>query len=192
MVLLLLLVVCLHRSNTYRHANYNLKAHDYVSLRLDVVIWLVCWATGPSAAAMQLLTVLCCLSAVLALAVHCRHPATYTVNRTAITTARRIITLPYILHLASKTYSPKGPVAAVVLHLLVQTGALHNFAGSLFFLQGWRVGAYLAAEQRCYLVLMCAVSPLRRATCSVCCPNRSSSGDQTHTAQVPICPPAVM
>jgi hypothetical protein len=140
-LLLLLLVVYLRCSHVCRHANYNLKAVDYVSVRLDVIIWLVCWATGQSAFIVQLLTALCWLSALLALAVHSRHPAIYTQHRTAITTVRRMITMPYILHTASKTYSPKGPVAAVVLHLLVQSGALHNFVGSLFFLQGRHVGA---------------------------------------------------
>lgn len=123
------------------HVNYNFKAFDNVSLRLDLVIWLACWATAPSQSLLQMLTALCCLAAVLALALHQRYPDFYTKHRTAITTARRMLTLPYVQQLAVRAGHPSGPVSAAVLHLLVKTGALHNFVGSLFFLDGWRVAA---------------------------------------------------
>jgi hypothetical protein len=134
--------------NIHRHANYNFKAVDYVSLRLDVVIWLVCLATAPPLSHLQLFTALCCIAALLALAVHWLYPATYMQHRTAITTARRMLTLPSIRHFANRGMHPSGSLAAVVLHLLVQSGALLNAAGSLFFLDEWRVGKCCAAQQR--------------------------------------------
>jgi hypothetical protein len=122
----------------YRQASYNYKAFDFVSLHLDLLIWLVCAATAPALSLLQLLTALCCVSGIAAIAVHKLAPAFYMQHRTAITTARRMITLPYIRHSANKHMSPTGPVSALVLNLLVQTGAMHNFVGSLFFLDGWR------------------------------------------------------
>jgi hypothetical protein len=122
----------------YRHAGYNYKAIDFVSLHLDLLIWLVCAATAPALSLLQLLTALCCVSGVAGITVHRLAPAFYMQHRTAITTARRMITLPYIRQSANKHMSPTGPVSALVLHLLVQTGAMHNFVGLLFFLDGWR------------------------------------------------------
>ncbi|KAF6261591.1 hypothetical protein COO60DRAFT_1680067 [Scenedesmus sp. NREL 46B-D3] len=142
------------------HASYNFTAVDYISLRLDIVIWLVCSTTAQPASILQLLTALCCASGLLALAVHWRAPAFYMRHRTAITAARRVLTLPYIRHAANKKMNPRGPVAAVVLHLLVQSGALHNFAGSLFFLDGWRVGSLTS------LVGLAAISSAAGPSCS--------------------------
>lgn len=138
-------------------------------LRLDIVIWLVCSTTAQPASMLQLLTALCCASGLLALAVHRRAPAFYMGHRTAITAARRVLTLPYIRHAANKKMNPRGPVAAVVLHLLVQSGALHNFAGSLFFLDGWRVGRHASQGRtglavkwqggRVWCMAVCSCSP---------------------------------
>jgi hypothetical protein len=129
-----------------RHASYNYKAIDYVSLRLDLLIWLICAATSPQLSLLQLHTVLCCVSGVVAIAVHKLFPAVYMQHRTAITTTRRMLTLPYIRQSAHKHMGPTGAVQALVLHLLVQTGALHNFVGSLFFLDGWHACECAASD----------------------------------------------
>lgn len=157
---------CLLRSTLHRHVNYNFKAFDNVSLRLDLVIWLACWATAPSQSLLQMLTALCCLAAMLALALHWRYPDFYTKHRTAITTARRMLTLPYVQQLAVRAGHPSEPVSAAVLHLLVKTGALHNFVGSLFFLDGWRVGAWPAAEQSSECVRDTSCSTQAQRACS--------------------------
>jgi hypothetical protein len=126
-----------------RHSISNLKAFDAVSLRLDVCIWLVCTAVMAPLSLTQLLNAMCFVSALAALAVHTVAPATYMRHRTAITTARRLLTLPFMRHYTNRQFHPRGPVAALLQHLLVQTGALHNFIGALFFLDGWRVGEWL-------------------------------------------------
>jgi hypothetical protein len=137
---MLLCLASLFVQTCHRHVTYNLRAIDFVSLCLDVVIWFVCWATTQQQPLVSLLIALCCVAALLVLALHRHSPASYMRHRTAITTARRLLTLPHIRHVASRAVNPSGPLAAVALHLLMQTGALHNFAGSLFFLDGWRVG----------------------------------------------------
>uniref|UniRef100_A0A383WJG1 Uncharacterized protein n=1 Tax=Tetradesmus obliquus TaxID=3088 RepID=A0A383WJG1_TETOB len=122
------------------HSVCHLRAFDLVSLRLDVCIWLVCTAIQPLSIAL-LLSALCTVLAVAALAAHTLAPETYTRHRTAITTARRLLTLPFIKHHCSRQLQQRGPVAAVLQHFLVLNGALLNFMGALFFLDGWHVTA---------------------------------------------------
>jgi hypothetical protein len=134
----LLLPGCSACCHMYRHASYNFRAFDFLSLHLNLFIWLVCAATAPPLSLLQLLTALCCVSGVAAIVLHKQCPAFYMQHRTAITTIRRVLTMPHIRQSAYKHMSATGPVSALVVHLLVQTGAMHNFVGSLFFLDDWR------------------------------------------------------
>lgn len=103
-----------------RHSVCHLRAFDLVSLRLDVCIWLVCTAIQPLSIAL-LLSALCTVLAVAVLAAHSLAPETYTRHCTAITTARRLLTLPFIKHHCSRQLQQRGPVAAVLQHFLVST-----------------------------------------------------------------------
>jgi hypothetical protein len=105
----------------------------------------MCTAVQPLSVA-QLLTALCCVLVLVALAVHVLAPATYTRHRTAITTARRLLPLPYIKYHSNRQMQFRGPVAALLHHFLVQTGALQNIIGAVGFLNGWRVGELLLQQ----------------------------------------------
>lgn len=128
---------------------------DNICVPLDVVIWACCAWSSRHMPSELIFSVPALMSALWVALYRRRNPDRYRRWRTAITSIRRAIILPFLHHQLRKLLPASvHPVAAGALQLLVLSGSLHTLIATAFFLNEW----WLAPLEMVLTVLMFATA----------------------------------